>query len=168
MKEAVDMSTNPIAQQLVERASQAKVVIATAESCTGGLVAGAITDVSGSSAVLDCGLVTYANAAKQHLLQVPDAMLTEFGAVSREVAEAMLAGLWLQSAAQIGVAITGIAGPDGGTTDKPVGLVWFAWGARNQAPQVACERFEGDRAAVRAEAVDYALNRLLDSVDTVK
>lgn len=168
MKEAVDMSTNPIAQQLVERASQAEVVMATAESCTGGLVAGAITDVAGSSAVLDCGLVTYANEAKQRLLQVPEAMLAEFGAVSREVAEAMLAGVWSQSAAQIGVAITGIAGPDGGTDDKPVGLVWFAWGARSQAPQVACERFDGDRAAVRAEAVDYALNRLLDSVDTVK
>lgn len=162
------MPSSHIAQQLVEKATAAKVVLATAESCTGGLVAGAITDVAGSSAVLDCGLVTYANRAKQHLLNVPEAMLNAHGAVSREVAEAMLAGIWAQSNAQVAVAITGIAGPDGGTDDKPVGLVWFAWGAKNQAPQVACERFDGDRAAVRAEAVDYALNRLLDSVDTVK
>lgn len=162
------MSSSQIAQQLVEKATAANVVLATAESCTGGLVAGAITDVAGSSAVLDCGLVTYANRAKQHLLNVPEAMLNQHGAVSREVAEAMLQGIWAQSNAQVGVAITGIAGPDGGTDDKPVGLVWFAWGAKNQAPQVACERFDGDREAVRAEAVDYALNRLLDSVDTVK
>lgn len=162
------MTCNPLAQQLVEKASAAGAVVATAESCTGGLVAGAITDVAGSSAVLDCGLVTYSNAAKQQLLGVPSELLTQFGAVSREVAEAMVQGLWQQSAAQIGVAITGIAGPDGGTEAKPVGLVWFAWGQKNQVVQVACERFEGDRAAVRAEAVDYALNRLLDSVNTVK
>jgi len=162
------MTCNPLAQQLVEKASAAGAVVATAESCTGGLVAGAITDVAGSSAVLDCGLVTYSNAAKQKLLGVPNELLTQFGAVSREVAEAMVQGLLQQSAAQIGVAITGIAGPDGGTEAKPVGLVWFAWGQKNQAVQVACERFEGDRAAVRAEAVDYALNRLLDSVNTVK
>lgn len=162
------MPTYELAQQLVAQATQAQVFVATAESCTGGGVAAAITDITGSSAVLDCGLVTYSNAAKQTLLSVPVALINEFGAVSREVAEAMLNGLWTPSAAQFGVAITGIAGPSGGTEEKPVGLVWFAWGARDEAPQVACQRFDGDRAAVRAEAVDYALNRLLDSVKTVK
>lgn len=162
------MPTNELAQQLVTDAVNAKALVATAESCTGGGVAAAITDIAGSSAVLDCGLVTYSNAAKQRLLSVPAMLINEFGAVSREVAEAMLSGLWQQSAAQIGVAITGIAGPSGGTAEKPVGLVWFAWGAKGEAPQVACERFDGDRATVRAEAVDYALNRLLDSVQTVK
>lgn len=154
-----------LAQKLVERATEVGAMVATAESCTGGGVAAAITEVAGSSAVLDCGIVSYANAAKQQLLNVSAADLEAHGAVSQQVAEAMLAGLWRQSKASAGVAITGIAGPDGGSAEKPVGTVWFAWGARNSAAQAACMRFDGDRATVRAEAVDYALNRLWDTVD---
>lgn len=156
--------TEKLAQKLVSTATQAGIKVATAESCTGGGVAAAITDIAGSSAVLDCGLVTYANRAKQHLLSVPEHTLAEHGAVSRETAEAMLAGLWPQSDAAAAVAITGIAGPDGGTAEKPVGTVWFAWGLRGNGTESSCMRFDGDRATVRAEAVDYALNRLLDSI----
>ena len=159
------MPSVEIAENLVKAAALAKLTLATAESCTGGGVANVITDISGSSAVLEAGIVTYANAAKERLLSVPTQTLVAHGAVSEQTAEAMLAGLWLATSADIGVAITGIAGPTGGTPDKPVGTVWFAWGARNGAAETACMNFDGNRQTVRAEAVEYALNRLLDTVN---
>jgi nicotinamide-nucleotide amidase len=132
--------------------------VATAESCTGGLVAGALTEIPGSSDVLDRGFVTYSNAAKQAMLGVPASILERHGAVSRETADAMAAGALMMSNADIAVAITGIAGPGGGSAEKPVGLVHFAAAARD-GRRLHRERRYGDvgRSAVRREAVAQAL-----------
>jgi nicotinamide-nucleotide amidase len=134
---------------------------ATAESCTGGLVAGMITEVPGSSAVLERGFVTYSNAAKSELLGVPAELIARLGAVSEEVAAAMAAGALAHSGADVAVAITGIAGPDGGTAAKPVGPVHFA-AARRGGPTVTEERRFGaiGRSAVRLAAVREALAML--------
>ena len=136
--------------------------VATAESCTGGLVAGAITEIAGSSGWFDRGFVTYSNEAKVELLGVSAATLARFGAVSEETAREMAAGAVAGSRAKLAVAVTGIAGPDGGTPDKPVGTVCFAWARRAGAVETATRRFPGDRAAVRAAAVAAALQGLLD------
>jgi len=132
--------------------------VATAESCTGGLVAGALTEIPGSSDVLDRGFVTYSNAAKQAMLGVPASILERHGAVSRETADAMAAGALAMSNADLSVAITGIAGPGGGSAEKPVGLVHFAAAARD-GRRVHREKRYGDvgRSAVRKEAVAEAL-----------
>jgi nicotinamide-nucleotide amidase len=133
---------------------------ATAESCTGGLVAGAITDVAGSSAWFDRGFVTYSNAAKEAMLDVPRALIDEHGAVSEAVARAMASGAIAHSQADIVVAITGVAGPGGGTPRKPVGLVCFAFALRSGAVEAVSRRFDGDRASVREGAVAFALEGL--------
>ncbi len=135
-------------------------LLATAESCTGGGVAAAATDVAGSSAWFDCGFVTYSNAAKSALLGVPVALIAEHGAVSEAVAGAMAQGALARSGARIAVATTGIAGPGGATPGKPVGTVWFAWasGERVRSERVA---FDGGRAEVRAQAVAHALRGVL-------
>ena len=135
--------------------------IATAESCTGGLVAGALTEIPGSSDVFDRGFVTYSNAAKQQTLSVAASILERHGAVSRETADAMAAGALAMSDADLAVAITGIAGPAGGSADKPVGLVHFAAASRDGS-RVHCERRYGDagRSAVRQQAVAEALTML--------
>ena len=132
--------------------------VATAESCTGGLVAGALTEIPGSSDVLDRGFVTYSNAAKQAMLGVPASILERHGAVSRQTADAMAAGALAMSNADLAVAITGIAGPGGGSAEKPVGLVHFAATARD-GRRVYREKRYGDvgRSAVRREAVAEAL-----------
>jgi nicotinamide-nucleotide amidase len=135
--------------------------VATAESCTGGLVAGAITAVAGSSAWFERGFVTYTNEAKTELLGVPAATLATFGAVSVQTAEVMALGALAASRAQWALAVTGVAGPGGGSPEKPVGTVCFAWsgpfGARSERRQLG-----GDRAAVREESVRIALAGLLD------
>jgi nicotinamide-nucleotide amidase len=136
--------------------------VTVAESCTGGLVAGAITSVSGSSAWFDMGFVTYSDAAKRALLGVPESALAVHGAVSEETARAMAAGALARSGADLAVAVTGIAGPSGGTPAKPVGTVCLAWAAKGGAPVAACCRFDGDRAAVRAASVAAALRGLLE------
>jgi len=133
---------------------------ATAESCTGGLVAGAITDVAGSSAWFDRGFVTYSNAAKEAMLGVGAGLIDEHGAVSEPVARAMARGAIERSGADVAVAITGVAGPGGGTIAKPVGLVWFAFALRSGALDASSRRFDGDRAAVREAAVAFALEGL--------
>jgi nicotinamide-nucleotide amidase len=135
--------------------------IATAESCTGGLVAGALTEIAGSSDVVDRGFVTYSNEAKQAMLGVPAAMLKRYGAVSRETAAAMAKGALKNSLADIAVSITGIAGPGGGTTQKPVGLVYFA-AARRGGKRIAQRRLYGNigRSRVRAQSVVQALMML--------
>ena len=135
---------------------------ATAESCTGGLVAGAITDIAGSSAWFDRGFVTYSNEAKVELLGVRPETLARFGAVSEATAREMVAGALERSGADIAVAVTGIAGPAGGTAEKPVGLVWLAWGGRGGDVEVASRRFPGDRAAVREATVAFALEGLIE------
>ena len=135
--------------------------VATAESCTGGLVAGALTEIPGSSDVLDRGFVTYSNAAKQAMLGVPASILERHGAVSRETADAMAAGALMMSNADLAVAITGIAGPGGGSAEKPVGLVHFAAAARDGL-RLHREKRYGDvgRSAVRRAAVAEALTLL--------
>ena len=135
-------------------------ILATAESCTGGMVAAAITDIAGSSAVFDRGFVTYSNAAKNEMLGVPKKLLETFGAVSEQVAMSMAAGAISHSAATIAIAITGIAGPTGGSETKPVGLVHFAVTQRRGKIFADKQIFEGDREQVRAKARDHALQML--------
>lgn len=135
--------------------------LATAESCTGGLVAGCLTEIAGSSDVVERGFVTYSNEAKSELLGVPPAVIAEHGAVSEPVARAMAEGAIARSAAQIAVAITGVAGPGGGTKEKPVGLVHFATAAGDGETVHAVARFDGDRSAVRLASVAQALDMLL-------
>jgi nicotinamide-nucleotide amidase len=136
--------------------------IATAESCTGGLIAGAITDVAGSSEWFERGFVTYSNAAKEEMLGVARAMLDAHGAVSEAVARAMAEGALARSPADCAVSVTGVAGPGGGTPAKPVGIVCFAWARRGAATSSRTRHFAGDRAAVRAASVATALQGLLD------
>lgn len=135
--------------------------LACAESCTGGGIAAALTDVAGSSAWFDRGFVSYSNLAKQDMLGVSPDTLARCGAVSRETVTEMATGALARSRAQLGVAVSGIAGPGGGTPDKPVGTVWIAW-ARGAEVWATREHFEGDRAQVRAATVDAALKGLLD------
>ena len=133
--------------------------MATAESCTGGLIAAACTSLAGSSDWFECGFVTYSNEAKTALLGVPAALIGAHGAVSEEVARAMVSGALQQAPVQLAVAVTGIAGPGGAVPGKPVGTVWLAWGT---ADGVHAERLQlqGDRAAVRGATVAAALQRL--------
>jgi nicotinamide-nucleotide amidase len=134
--------------------------MATAESCTGGLIAGACTDLSGSSNWFDRGFVTYSNAAKTELLGVDAALIAQHGAVSEPVARAMAAGAIARSQAQVAVAVTGVAGPTGGSAEKPVGTVWFGFALPGEV-LTETRRFDGDRAAVRAATVEHALRRLV-------
>jgi len=135
--------------------------VATAESCTGGLIAGAITDVPGSSDWFDRGVVTYSNAAKFELLGVRPEILEMEGAVSEAVAREMADGAIARSAAELAVAVTGVAGPGGGTAQKPVGMVCLAFARRGQPTEAATRHFPGDRAAVREATVIAALEGLL-------
>ena len=151
-----------LAATVIRLASARGLQVATAESCTGGLVAGALTGVAGSSAVVDRGFVTYSNAAKSDLVAVPAALIDAHGAVSEPVARAMAAGALARSGAGVTVAITGIAGPGGGTADKPVGLVHFAAGGPTGL--VHAEHRFGDigREGVRLASVRVALALLID------
>lgn len=135
-------------------------LLATAESCTGGLIAAACTELSGSSAWFDRGFVTYSNAAKTELLGVDPQLIETHGAVSEAVARAMVLGALARSAAHVAVAVTGVAGPTGGSADKPVGTVWFGLAVPGQVITERC-LFPGDRAAVRAATVQHGLQRLL-------
>lgn len=135
--------------------------VATAESCTGGWIAKTITDLPGSSEVFDAGVVTYGNAAKQSLLGVRAQTLARHGAVSRECAAEMVAGALARYGADAAIAVTGIAGPSGGSPDKPVGTVWIGWQCRDDAPQAALFHFAGDREAIRRQTVAAALEGLL-------
>ncbi|MBU6397910.1 MAG: nicotinamide-nucleotide amidohydrolase family protein [Rhodospirillales bacterium] len=144
------------AAELIELYKTRGMTLATAESCTGGLVAGAITAVSGSSAVFTHGFVTYANAAKTQMLGVSEAMLAAHGAVSAPVAQAMAEGARNRAHTNAAVSVTGIAGPDGGSAEKPVGTVWF--GLATAAGSVSEHRlFIGNRDEIRAQAVAFAL-----------
>ena len=153
-----------LARRVIETATAKGLTVAAAESCTGGLVAGALTSVAGSSAVVDRGFVTYSNAAKSELLGVPADLIAAQGAVSEAVARAMAEGALARSAARVSVAVTGVAGPDGGSADKPVGLVHFA--AAGPGGLVHVERRFGDigREGVRLDSVRVALGLLLDRI----
>jgi nicotinamide-nucleotide amidase len=157
----IDAQLNAAAGRIIETCTARGLTIATAESCTGGLVAGALTEIAGSSAVVLCGFVTYSNEAKQSMLGVPAETLAAHGAVSRPTAQAMAEGALAHCPADLAVAITGVAGPGGGSAEKPVGLVHFAAAARAGA-RIAHEQRYGDigRAAVRHASVLEALAML--------
>lgn len=142
--------------------------VVTAESCTGGLIAAALTETAGSSAWFERGFVTYSNEAKRAELAVPATLLRAHGAVSEPVAGAMAAGALIASRAQVAIAVTGIAGPTGAVPGKPVGTVCFGWASRTGAPVTMTRRFAGDRRAVRLATVAWALRgawALVDAVD---
>ena len=153
-------SLTEIVEQLASSLKARGQMMASAESCTGGLIAGACTEISGSSDWFERGFVTYSNAAKTELLDVPAALIKDQGAVSDAVARAMAAGALVHSRAQWAVAVTGVAGPTGGSVDKPVGTVWLAW-ATPHGVQAEHHRFPGDRTAVRRATVQRALAGLL-------
>ena len=155
--EVLALATN-LGRVLLER----QWTLATAESCTGGLIAGAITDVAGSSAWFDRGFVTYSNEAKIAMLGVDAQTLEAHGAVSEATVREMVEGALRNSGATLAVAVTGIAGPAGGTGAKPVGLVWLAWGRRDGPVEACAEHFAGDRAAVREATVRRALEGLIE------
>ena len=160
MKGIDAMDTPALVALLAELLRGRQWMMATAESCTGGLIAGACTDLAGSSDWFERGFVTYSNEAKTELLGVDAALIAAHGAVSEPVARAMAAGAVARSRAQVAVAVTGVAGPSGGSADKPVGTVWFGWSAGGQL-RTERRRFDGDRAAVRAATVHYALQSLV-------
>ena len=159
--------SHPLAEQLVSRLLAAGKRIATVESCTGGLVAGAITSVSGSSNVFDYGFVTYSNAAKSAMVGVPQDLLTAHGAVSEPVARAMAEGGRVKAGADMALSITGIAGPSGGSAEKPVGMVCFglSFSNRNRTVTETRVRHFGNigRDEVRAAALEFALSWALES-----
>lgn len=138
--------------------------LAVAESCTGGMVAQAITSIAGSSAWFDRGFVTYSNAAKVEMLGVSNQTLTQFGAVSEQTAKEMALGALNNSHADIAGSITGIAGPDGGTPDKPVGTVCFAWVGRDYAIKTVTQHFKGDRTDIRHQAAQFLMSSLLSAL----
>lgn len=149
-----------LAQEAGERLRAGRDMLVTAESCTGGWIAKVVTDIAGSSAWFDCGMAVYSYEAKQALLGVRPQTLEEHGAVSRETAIEMVSGALVHSGATMAVAVTGIAGPGGGTEDKPVGTVWIAWKRRGGYPQAEVFAFDGDRDAVRRRTVAEALRGL--------
>lgn len=151
-----------LSRQLGEACLAAKLTVVTAESCTGGGVGEAVTRTAGSSAWFDRGFVTYADEAKVDLLGVKQETIGSHGAVSEAVAREMAVGALHQSSADLAVAVTGVAGPGGGTAAKPVGLVWFAWATLDGEVRTRFEVFGGDRAAIRGQAVREALKGLVE------
>lgn len=158
-------ATAELVQQLATALLARGWMLATAESCTGGLIAGACTDLAGSSAWLERGFVTYSNAAKTQMLGVDAALIAQHGAVSEPVARAMAQGALVHAQAQVALAVTGVAGPGGGSPEKPVGTVWFGWAFDGRVVSEV-QRFAGDRAAVRQATVQHSLQRLLELLQT--
>lgn len=150
-----------LALDLAEILQQKGWLMATAESCTGGMIAAACTDLAGSSQCFERGFVTYSNAAKTEMLGVDAALIEHHGAVSEAVARAMAQGAVARSKAKAAVSVTGVAGPSGGSADKPVGTVWFGW-TTPSGTVTQMKRFEGGRAAVRHASVVHALTRLIE------
>ena len=154
-----------LSQDLVGVLTAAGMTVATAESCTGGWIAKAITDVPGSSAVFAYGVVSYSNGAKESLLGVDSQALADSGAVSEVTVKAMAEGALRLSGADLSVAVSGIAGPDGGSDEKPVGTVWFGWSKRSRdtlTTDTEQQRFDGDRNAVRVQTVIHAMRGIQD------
>jgi nicotinamide-nucleotide amidase len=160
-EQTIEHSCGLVADLLLKK----KLQLVTAESCTGGLIAAACTDLAGSSAWFERGFVTYSNAAKTELLGVPERVLRRAGAVCGPVAQAMAEGALAHSHAQVAVAVTGVAGPTGGSPAKPVGTVWFGFALPGRVLTEKCH-FDGDRAAVRQATVRHALERLVELLDS--
>ena len=155
-----DPAINDLATTLVGELNQKNRAMATAESCTGGWIAKALTDVPGSSGCFGYGIVSYSNGAKESILGVKNRTLVEHGAVSEPVVREMAEGTLRLSGADISVAVSGVAGPDGGSDDKPVGTVWFAWsmrGPRGITTDTDLQRFEGNRESIRMQTVIHGL-----------
>lgn len=155
-----------LAQQVGVALKQRGLTLVTAESCTGGGVAQAITMISGSSAWFDRGFVTYSNASKEEMLGVSPDTLEMHGAVSEQTVREMVDGALQYSRAQVAVSVSGVAGPTGGTPEKPVGMVWFAWGT-NDSVHAECHHLSGDRDAIRAKSVQIALQGVLNIMNTI-
>lgn len=158
-----EIATTALAQTLRQQGLK----LVTAESCTGGLIAAACTDLAGSSDWFERGVVSYSNEAKTELLGVPAELIAQHGAVSEPVARAMAEGALRHARAQVSVAVTGVAGPTGGSAAKPVGTVWFGFSVRGRTHSEV-QRFDGDRAAVRQSTVAHALQRLQDLLGVEK
>jgi nicotinamide-nucleotide amidase len=160
-----DEALRATAMAVGERLRDERLSLVTAESCTGGWIAKTVTDIAGSSGWFDCGMAAYSYEAKQALLGVNPHTLAEHGAVSQETAIEMVSGALVHSGASVAVAVTGIAGPGGGTADKPVGTVWIAWKRRGGYPRAEVFHFDGDRDAIRRQTVAAALEGLLPVTD---
>lgn len=156
-----DRDLTALAAQLGAQLKSAGETVAVAESCTGGWLGQVLTSVPGSSAWFDRGFVTYSNRAKMEMLGVDVELLARAGAVSEAIARAMADGALAHSPADRTVAVTGIAGPSGGTPEKPVGLVWFAWGRRGHPTRSASANFRGDRDSIRRQAVIFAIEEMM-------
>jgi len=160
----VDKKIAVLAGEVAALLTEQKLTLAVAESCTGGGLCQALTDIPGSSAWFDRGFITYSNQAKIEMLGVSSTLLEQYGAVSFEAARAMVEGVHGQSNAELAIAITGIAGPDGGTAEKPVGTVFFGIGQKGQAVKIDKRRFKGGREEVRARSVEFVLKALLKTL----
>lgn len=158
----MDTDLYPLATALGDHLRARALKLVTAESCTGGWIAKTVTDVAGSSAWFERGFITYSNLAKMEMLGVRVETLQTHGAVSEATVRAMATGALRHSQGDVAVAVTGIAGPDGGTVDKPVGTVWFAWASRHGDTHTQHRLFDGEREAVRCQAVTVALQGILD------
>ena len=160
-----DATLHLFAEQLGERLRAHNLTVCTAESCTGGWIAKTITDIPGCSDWFECGMAAYSYEAKQALLGVRPETLTQHGAVSRETVLEMVSGALIASGASLAVAVTGIAGPTGGTPEKPVGEVWIAWKRRGRYPIARVFHFDGDRESVRRQTVAASLLGLMGLAD---
>jgi nicotinamide-nucleotide amidase len=160
------MNTDALSEKLVRLCRTKNLTVATAESCTGGMIAAAITSVPGSSAVLDRGFVTYSNAAKTELLGVPADLIDSVGAVSEAVARLMAQGAKQRAGVDLAVSVTGVAGPDGGSPEKPVGTVWFGLAAADGQVFTHHRLFPGDRQAIRTASTLFALQLLWDGANS--
>lgn len=163
---AAPESSGQVAHLVGARLKELGMMLVTAESCTGGGVAQAVTRISGSSGWFDRGFVTYSNVAKEEMLGVSPETLEEHGAVSEQTVREMADGALQYSRAQVALSVSGIAGPTGGTPEKPVGTVWFAW-ATNQKMLSACHQLSGDRDAIRAKSVQIALQGVLNLLNGI-
>lgn len=156
------MDNTELAEQLIDACVVKGVKLATAESCTGGLIAAVLTGVPGASAVVERGFVTYSNEAKQEMLGVPEDLISTHGAVSEPVAQAMAVGALERSRGDVTLSVTGIAGPEGGSEEKPVGLVWFGIAGPGEASRTFHHEFDGDRSEIRTQAVTAAMQAALE------
>ena len=156
--------THSIAKEIGDKLKQRQLQLVTAESCTGGQLAQTITSVPGASTWFERGFITYSNLSKQQMLGVDETLLNRYGPVSEEVVLAMAGGALNKSPASVSIAITGIAGPDGGTEQLPAGTIWTAWIRKNAFSKTECQHYTGDRLIIRYAAVEFALQTLLNLI----
>ena len=159
-----EQKISELAQQLGEHLKTHHITLATAESCTGGWIAKIITDLPGSSEWFEGSIVSYSNHLKKTALDVPTKMLETFGAVSSETVKAMTGGIFNRTTADIAASVSGIAGPDGGSDEKPVGTVWICWGTRGADLHAEVFQFKGNREAIRLQSVEQTLLAVMDLV----